>query len=324
MRAVMSASSARIGLGNAAPAEKAPAKPMIRAALRMISTSHKSYQTSRLAIYTSTMHAADPNFCSQIATWREVPVPSDSDPGNRAVWFYAANYSRHEWEVFNDAGEPSARLKKAGHESRSIRPVFVPAAGEFKGASAFSAVDDGWLVGFNQGEFGAALFWFSLDGERSYQISDHQIVDFVALSDGVYAVEGLAHLGISRGSVIRVSRPNPAAHWQASTIVALPFAPYAVSVAPGDSLLMTLSESLVLFGRDHKMHDLCANAPWSGLYPNSSVLSQDAHNLYIGMRQFVAEFDLTTQRLRLLVPSAEFLNRLAEGDARQIREQYGD
>ena len=39
-------------------------------------------------------------------------------------------------------------------------------------------VDDGWLVGFNKGEFGAALYWFSADGKQNYKISDHQVWEF--------------------------------------------------------------------------------------------------------------------------------------------------
>ena len=32
-------------------------------------------------------------------------------------------------------------------------------------------VADGWLVGFNAGEFGGGLWWFSFDGKRSKRIS---------------------------------------------------------------------------------------------------------------------------------------------------------
>jgi hypothetical protein len=219
------------------------------------------------------MLAAKPHYNSDLAKWQEVPVPADSDQGNRVVWLHAANHCLYEWKVFNKSGEPSARLKTESGESNSIRPGFVPSAGNFRGASAFATIADGWLVGFNHGEFGAALYWFSLDGERSYQISDHQVVDFVALSDGIHAIEGLAHMGLSSGSVIRIGRPSASAHWQATTIVALPFTPYAVSVVPEDTMLITLSEGLVSLGSDRKIQNLLTKTPWRGLYPNSSALS---------------------------------------------------
>ena len=71
----------------------------------------------------------------------------------------------------------------------------TPRPVNFVALSAFARVDDGWLIGFNHGEFGAALYWFSLDGNRNYKISDHQVVDFISTPDGFLAVEGLAHLG---------------------------------------------------------------------------------------------------------------------------------
>ena len=59
-----------------------------------------------------------------------------------------------------------------------------------------------------------------------------------------------------------------------------------------------------------------------GLYPSSSILLADESRLYLGMRQFVAEVDLATNRLRLLVPSVSFLNTLPDHEVRQIRAQY--
>jgi hypothetical protein len=178
-------------------------------------------------------------------------------------------------------------------------------------------------VAFNHGEFGAALYWFSNDGKRHYKISDHQVVDFAALPNGVHAIEGLAHLGISRGSLIRIARPGPRARWRAMPVISLPFAPYAMSVRRDNSLLVTLSDALLSVGEDNAKTTLLGNAPWSGLYPNSSVLSLDERKLYIGMRQFVAEFDIPTRKLRLLIPSDDFLNTLPKVDEQRIRKLYG-
>ena len=93
-------------------------------------------------------------------------------------------------------------------------PEFTPAVGQFRGASAFARVGDGWFVGFNQGEFGAALYWFSLDGQRNYKISDHQVLQFVRVWDGICAIEGLAHMTINEDhsfvSRVRISNRDGA------------------------------------------------------------------------------------------------------------------
>ena len=267
-----------------------------------------------------------------ITKWREFKVPPKSPLAPRMIWFYASNYSDLSWRVFTKNGKALASNDPEAPVKPSERPKFTPkvaarksdsAYNLFQGGSAFAAVDDGWLVGFNQGEFGAALYWFSRDGKRNYKISNHQIVDFVTLSNGVYAVEGLAHLSISRGSVIRISRPKAGAHWAATTVTKLPFAPYAVSLRRDGTLLITLSNSLVSVGPNHKVRTLLSDAPWGGLYPNSSVISPDSKKLYIGMRQFVGEFDLTNNKLRFLLPSNKFLNKLPKEEEQQIIKQYG-
>ena len=87
--------------------------------------------------------------------------------------------------------------------------------------------------------------------------------------------------------------------------------------------LAQLSSESPQNGSDHKIQTLLPNAPWTDLYPNSSVFSQNEQKLYIGMRQFVGEFSVTTKKLRLLIPSTQCLNKLPTEDEERIRKQYG-
>lgn len=265
--------------------------------------------------------AAQPTYPREIARWLEVLVPPKSDRATRKVWDLAANYSMDEWRVFSRGGRTCARLWNEKIEDGKERPKFTPAVGDFQGASSFAAVDDGWLVGFNRGEFGTALYWFSRDGTRNYKVSNHQVVDFFLLSDGVYAIEGLAY--VHTGSIIHIEKPPSGSGWRATTVAQLPFAPYAISITRDGTMLITLSQSLVSVGSDRKVRTLLADAPWDGLYPNSSVLSRDERKLHIGMRQFVGEFDFTSKTLRLLVPSKEFLNKLTKEEEQRVRRFYG-
>ena len=270
------------------------------------------------------MLRADDAYPRELSRWEEAPVPARADPGTRQVWFFAANYSRHEWRVFLQDGQPQAQLKSEPPVVRVPRPGFTPQAGRLGVVRDAVEVADGWLVGFNQGEFGAALYWFSCDGKDSYKISDHQVVKFFPRADGsVDAVEGLAHLGLSRGSLIRVGRPDAGTRWRADTTLVLPSAPYAGVRCRDGSLLLTLSTALVRVDADGKLTTLLADVPWAGLYPNSCVLSPGEHKLFVGMRQFVGELDLATHRLRLLIPDGAFLNRLPKDQEARIRKQYG-
>ena len=74
---------------------------------------------------------------------------------------------------------------------------------------------------------------------------------------------------------------------------------------------------------DLKVETLLPDAPWDALYPSCSVLALDEQKLYIGMRQFVGEFDLKAKALRFLVPSDHFLNKLSKYQEAQIRQQFG-
>ena len=268
--------------------------------------------------------ADDPVYPHELRRWQEVAVPARSDAGCRRVWLFAANYSTYEWRVFVQDGEPQAQLKSEMPAVRPRRPDFTPRADGLGLAPNVIEVADGWLVGFNQGEFGAALYWFSRDGENRYKVSAHQVVGFFPRADGsVDAPEGLAHLGLSRGTLIRVVRLEADGRWQAETLQALPGAPYAGVRCRDGSLLLVLASALVRIDVDGRSTTLLGDVPWSGLYPNSCVLSPDERQLFVGMRQFVGEFDLAARRLRLLVPAAAFLNRLPEEEQDRIRKQYG-
>jgi hypothetical protein len=267
-------------------------------------------------------HAAVAEYPGEVARWQEVPLPAATDRGERVIWSSAANYAAVDWRVFVKNEQIHAQLRDTKRLEKGEGPAFTPVAGQFRGASVYFAVDDGWLVGFNKGEFGAALYWFSADGQRSYKISGHQVISFFSQGSGIYAIEGLAHMGLSRGSIVRIDRPSGEAHWQASTVTTLPQAPYAVAVRPDGRMLLTLSGALVSVGKDGKLTTLLADAPWGVLYPNSSVLSADGEKLYVGMRQYVAEVDIPTAKLRFLLPSAEFRNVLPQNDQQRIREKY--
>jgi hypothetical protein len=269
------------------------------------------------------LYASEPKYDQRVTRWQAVEAPSGSDRGAQMVWSFAANHSRLNWRVFTQDGETRARLSSEAPYIAREQLSFTPETKKFSRVSATAAVDGGWLVGFNQGEFGGALYWLSRDGKRSYPISDHQIVDFFSLADGIYAIEGLAHLGNSRGSVLRITQPTHGAPWQAQSVVTLPSAPYAVAVQRDGTALITLSYSLVSVGPDLKVKTLFPDAHWDELYPTCSVLAPDGQKLYIGMRQFVGELDLKTKTLRFLIPSDQFLNRLPKEEEARIRQQFG-
>ena len=146
---------------------------------------------------------AETAFDPDVSSWIEIERPENPYSPDGLVFSYRANYSQLEWSVREEDGNIFANL----NESSSIeKPEFTPKTRKFKGGYRFKKVDDGWLVAFNQGEFGAELWWFSKNGQSSYKISNDQVKQFIATDRGIYAIQGLAHMSSRRGSLIKIEK----------------------------------------------------------------------------------------------------------------------
>jgi len=272
-----------------------------------------------LIVFVSGPYAAAADYPRDLTQWREVAVPLKSKKADRDVWESAANQSNLEWRTSREGGRPIAELNMGRGSKRPGEPAFFTRVGKFGRADTFVEVEDGWLIGFNRGGFGAGLSWFSRNGARNYKVSAHQVTGFFQRANGMHAIEGPSHPGASSGSVIRIAREPATGLWQAQTVAHLPGAAEAVSLRSDGTMLITLSNALVSIDGGGKLRTLLANAPWPNLYPNSSTVSADERHLYVGMRQYVVDVDLTTYRLRFLIPSRNFLNTLSKEDERRVR-----
>jgi hypothetical protein len=239
--------------------------------------------------------------------WIEQPRP----PGSPWNWMMTSGDEKlPEWEVELADG----RVCAVPHDAKSppaVRPSFSTDTDEIKAATAFCAVDDGWLVAYDHGEFGGALCWFSADGAQHEKISDHRVVAFLSASDGVLAIQGLAHMNSSVGSLIRIARPAPGWHWVAATLAELPAAPCAMVRRKDGTLLIVVTSGVVSVDLKDQVKTLLHEDDlfWTA---NSAVLEADGDRLYVGLRRFVAQFELDTSQLRLLVPDASQLMKPAQ------------
>ena len=293
----------------------------------MRSPSERRLTTRALAIIgvlAAQLALATPSYNPDVTKWEEIKPPPKSRPGDWMVWSCAANYSPINWQIKRDENVIRATATSNPVAQSSPRPNFIPKAEQFVGAGAVQQVDDGWLVGFNDGEFGAALYWFSNDGRRNYKISDDQVADFMRTQRGIIAIQGLAHLGISEGSLIGIARSSDTKRWRSKTIQKLPEAPEAFVRLSNGTLIVVLSDSLVSFSPDYEMTVLIKCADWGSLYSTSVAVPPDESRIYIGMRQFVVEFELGTKKLRYLVPNRTFLNHLPNEDEKRLCGMYKD
>lgn len=199
----------------------------------------------------------------------------------------------------------------------------MPAVEPIDTVRAVMPVDGGWIVGFNKGEFGASLYWFNPDGTANYKISDHQVVAFVQRGDDLLAIEGLAHLSLSNGSLIRIARAEPGGRWLAATLLELPTAPYAAVMRRDGTLVLALSDRVVFVDGRDRLRTLVTDEAIGDGYPDTAVLSPDESRLYIAGRQYVIEVNLTLGWLRFLVPDETWIHKLPADDEARIRRMWG-
>ncbi len=218
-----------------------------------------------------------------------------------------ANYdSQTNWEVRLDGDHAKVALQGPRQVPIGFPPELAAQAikPRSKGTQTEIKVENGWIVSVNAGEFGGSLRWYSTDGKEQYQISDENIKGFVPTKSGLLTLEGLAHLGLDRGSLGRLVRGEDG-RWSSERFVDLGRAPSVAVKDTDESLIVATNQSLLKVDLATKKVDvLLDHAFWYGLYPNSIVITPKG-TIWLGMRHGVAKVEKVgpSYRMKWLVPS---------------------
>lgn len=70
------------------------------------------------------------------------------------------------WVVNNDNGSITIRSPDPEGEKQIPMPPHLRLSKKMIGRRSLQRTSSGWLVGFDAGEFGGGLWWFSHDGSR--------------------------------------------------------------------------------------------------------------------------------------------------------------
>ncbi|MBS7566159.1 hypothetical protein KHS38_17250 [Mucilaginibacter sp. Bleaf8] len=219
--------------------------------------------------------------------WDSNPVPETrEDVAQYASGKNLQVYLRHD----------SVLVKGKPDSTQQPLPFAINAANDddawqFGGDRLVAAVSDGYLVGFNKGEWGGHLYWFSKDGSQHYEISDHQVVQFLQKGNEVYAIEGLSHMSTSEGSVIRLTQNK--GKWVAQAYAKLPYAPVAAVLDRTQNFLIITSSSLVQVNQQAKVRTLVVNTLLRYM-PSANSLVLKGDDAYVGMRKGVFKYNLQT------------------------------
>ena len=262
-----------------------------------------------------------------LKNWKTYPVPTNKDTIRKY------NSAKSDWMVYYEEDEirvddirnlkinPIAKLPfdvfQSSYEVKDINgEKHIIVTGPEEGGVDVVEVKDGYLIGFNRGEWGGDLYWFSKNGKEKYKISGHQIVQFIKRDNKIYAIEGLAHLSMSRGSIIEIEKKE--GKWITKEFLKLPTAPEVIQLDSKENFIVVTfgtdwsfdkgGKSVIhatpgLFSIDRKANivTLVKDGIWGDdLYPSSMVIQNDV--VYIGMRKGVYKFDLVTKRDEWLLP----------------------
>ena len=208
-----------------------------------------------------------------------------------------ANGSSADWSVFMRQGQPSVTLEvvRTGpddYRRRNTRalPFQIKPSHDFSGVKLAAKVDDGWIVGFNRGEWGGSLWWFSPDGGKHYKVSDDEVDQLLVTDTGVVGLTtliyyiSLEHPNPKTGEVLRLVK-SARGTWQAVNYVYLSDAPEVAMQDADGSLVIVASHELLRVDRNRHVEVLLADGFWGALQLTvTSIIRDTAGNYFVGMR----------------------------------------
>ena len=205
------------------------------------------------------------------------------------------DYSPLFWSVSLARGDVQAKPLTTRERVDPI-PFSYSAGQDRHGNRHVARVGDGWLVGFDAGEFGGGLWWFSgLEGHESRRIRPdpsspahpddifeaENVLGLPVVGSERLVLMGLDHLTGRSGRIFRaVSEPGG---WVLKPVAVLDGEP-AVWLVDGSRLLF-LTES-GLWASDGLSARRVHATDLGGFAPTSLVRSADGA-LYVGMRYYV-------------------------------------
>ena len=165
-----------------------------------------------MAAFAALLRAEDlpKNFDPDVSHWLVIEPPLRSNHDEFQGFMNRATMRSIEWSVAAEGNRVKAALSEGVvAKPPGDRPAFslnLRNGEAHTEPTAVHQVSDGWLASYNRGEFGGVVWWFSADGKNRRAITTDRVNQFITHQGRVLAVEGLAHMGSSEGSVLEFRR----------------------------------------------------------------------------------------------------------------------
>jgi hypothetical protein len=168
--------------------------------------------------------------------------------------------------------------------------------------SDYLAVNGGFLVAYDSGEFGGGLLWFGTASALPQSVSGENTHSILRTSQEILAITGLSHMGRNAGRVLRLEYVGSS--WRVASVVALPGAPGATLSDSDGTVMIVAGPDLVRLKPRSRSSEVVHHGKWKGLYP-SSIVRDASGAIYIGMHYAVVRLVPNGRRYaeEWLVPS---------------------
>jgi hypothetical protein len=230
--------------------------------------------------------------------WTPYPTPKSGSETLRC-----ANYSiRRQWRVSVSNGTLEIAVipfERGGAQSQVWKqelPLGIQRVEGMVGLQSTLKLQNGWLLGFDGGEFGGGL-WFASDDGTTQMLNRENVHGFVATPRGVLVLAGLAHMGLDSGKVFVVPYAVKSPR-DVKLLLELDGAPEAFTKVSDDTILVVTTRGVSRI-RSSGGSELLLRRELGLLSPNSVAATPEGV-IYIGARLFV---------VRLSPHAAEYLEQ---------------
>jgi hypothetical protein len=219
--------------------------------------------------------------------WTKTTFPASTSGVNKDL--LCANSSNDEWQVGIESGK--LRVSRWPHHKDPALPRHFALKNVMRGRAVVAKAGDGWLVGYDAGEFGGGLWWVGEDGRKSTRLLGDDVHAIVPRAQELLVFTGLAHMTMDEGNVYSY-RPAVRATGSLARLVDLGSSPADALAGSNGTVFVAAHTRVVALDSSNQLRVLFQNEEMGILYPNSIAEDPDG-NLFVGMRFYVLRLERT-------------------------------
>jgi hypothetical protein len=208
-------------------------------------------------------------------------IHAPSRQENSDLW-YCAGYGG-SWVVNNDrSGVALTRFDPEVEKQKPIPPK-LKLSKEMIGRRSIQPTSNGWLIGFDAGEFGGGLWWFNRAGSRTVKLLSDNVHAIYESSAGILILVGLNHMGLNYGQVYRFT--DISVKVATVPVAKLDGSPEASIIEEDGNIIIATDHSVLRLNTDGQISEIYKTEEYL-TYPTSAAIDPNGI-IYVAMRFFV-------------------------------------